>query len=85
METEIARSDSAKKDGGKLEKRFGVTPAQARVLDLLAQGRGNRAIAELLGVTEGTVKIHVSAILKSMGLTNRAEVALAVNKKRRSQ
>jgi DNA-binding NarL/FixJ family response regulator len=85
MIAEVARSESSRKDGGILEKRFGVTPAQARVLDLLAQGRGNRAIAELLGVTEGTVKIHVSAILKSMGLRNRAEVALAVNKKQRQQ
>jgi len=85
METEIARSESAKKGESSLEKRFGVTTAQARVLELLSQGRSNRAIAELLGVTEGTVKIHVSAILKSMGLSNRAEVALAVNRKKRSQ
>lgn len=83
MEAEVNRSDTVKKGGNRLEKRFGVTPAQARVLELLAEGRGNRAIAALLGVTEGTVKIHVSAILKSMGLTNRAEVALTVVRKQR--
>lgn len=83
MEVEVTRSDAAKKNGNHLEKRFGVTPAQSRVLELMGEGLGNRAIAELLGVTEGTVKIHVSAILKSMGVKNRSEVALAVNRKRR--
>lgn len=70
-------------DGKKrtLGERFGLTVAQGRVLELMAEGRSNRQIAELLGVTEGTVKIHASAIIKAMGVSNRAEAALMVTRK----
>ncbi len=64
-----------------LGERFGLTVAQGRVLELMAEGRSNRQIAELLGVTEGTVKIHASAIIKAMGVSNRAEAALMVTRK----
>lgn len=77
------RAGSAQVEGKPLAQRFGLTVAQARVLDLLAEGRSNRQIGELLGLTEGTVKIHVSAIMKAMGVNNRAEAALAANRKRR--
>ncbi|MDP2134784.1 MAG: response regulator transcription factor [Sulfuritalea sp.] len=77
------RSESAHGEGKSLAQRFGLTPAQTRVLELLADGRSNRQIGELLGLTEGTVKIHVSAIMKSMGVTNRSEAALLASRKRR--
>ena len=77
------RSEAAQAEGKPLAQRFGLTAAQARVLDLLAEGRSNRQIGELLGLTEGTVKIHVSAIMKAMGVSNRAEAALLANRKRR--
>jgi DNA-binding NarL/FixJ family response regulator len=67
-----------------MAQRFGLTAAQARVLDLLAEGGSNRQIAELLGLTEGTVKIHVSAIMKAMGVANRSEAALMASRKRRA-
>lgn len=57
-------------------ERFGLTAGQARVLDLLAQGKTNRQIADMLAVTEGTVKIHVSAILKAMKVANRSQALL---------
>jgi DNA-binding NarL/FixJ family response regulator len=60
-----------------------LTAAQARVLELLADGSSNRQIGELLGLTEGTVKIHVSAIMKAMGVSNRSEAALMASRKRR--
>ena len=66
-----------------LAQRYGLTRAQARVLDLLSEGRSNRQIGELLGSTEGTVKIHVSAIMKAMGVSNRAEAALLASRRRR--
>jgi DNA-binding NarL/FixJ family response regulator len=78
-----SRSESAQVEGKPLAQRFGLTAAQARVLDLLAEGRSNRQIGELLGLTEGTVKIHVSAIMKAMGVSNRAEAALMASRKRR--
>jgi len=56
--------------------RFGLTAAQARVLELLTEGKTNREIADLLGVAEGTVKIHVSAIFKAMNVGNRSQALL---------
>ncbi|MCF8178372.1 MAG: response regulator transcription factor [Sulfuritalea sp.] len=78
-----SRSDTAHGEGKTLAQRFGLTAAQVRVLNLLSEGRSNRQIGELLGLTEGTVKIHVSAIMKAMGASNRSEAALMVNRKRR--
>lgn len=78
-----SRSETAHAEGKPLAQRFGLTPGQARVLELLTEGRSNRQIAELLGLTEGTVKIHVSAIIKAMGVTNRSEAALMASRKRR--
>lgn len=59
-------------------ERFGLTRGQSRVLELLIEGKTNRQIADLLGVTEGTVKIHVSAIFKALNVTNRSQALLAV-------
>ncbi len=79
----VKRSSEAKQDGARtVAQRFGLTPAQDRVLDLLANGSTNRQISEVLGLTEGTVKIHVSAIIKALKVTNRAEAALVASRKR---
>jgi DNA-binding NarL/FixJ family response regulator len=77
------RSEVAHGEGKSLAQRFGLTAGQARVLELLTDGRSNRQIGELLGLTEGTVKIHVSAVMKAMGVTNRSEAALLASRKRR--
>jgi DNA-binding CsgD family transcriptional regulator len=52
-----------------------LTPRETDVLALLACGATNAAIAGRLGVTEGTVKTHVQAILRKLGAANRAEAA----------
>jgi DNA-binding NarL/FixJ family response regulator len=84
MREAISRSSSAKADGGNgVAQRFGLTPAQERVLQHLAEGSSNRQIADVLGLTEGTVKIHVSAIIKALKVTNRAEAALIASGKRK--
>lgn len=63
-------------------ERYGLTKSQARVLELLAEGKTNRDIAEMLGVTEGTVKIHVSAIFKALGVNNRSQALLVAQGKK---
>lgn len=63
-------------------ERCGLTAGQTRVLELLAQGKTNRQIAEMLAVTEGTVKIHVSAIFKAMKVTNRSQALLLARKEK---
>ncbi|MBI4986969.1 MAG: response regulator transcription factor [Rhodocyclales bacterium] len=65
-----------------LADRYGLTAAQMRVLELLTQGKTNRQIAEMLGVTEGTVKIHVSAIFKALNVSNRSQALLVANRQR---
>lgn len=55
-----------------------LTPRETEVLQLVAQGLPNKAIAMRLVVTERTVKFHVSSILGKLGANNRTEmVALA--------
>lgn len=63
-------------------ERYSLTKGQVRVLELLIEGKTNRQIAELLGVTEGTVKIHVSAIFKAMNVSNRSQALLLAAKPR---
>ena len=73
------------KGGGRgqtLTERYGITAGQMRVLDLLSQGKTNREIANLLGLTEGTVKVHVSAIFKALNVTNRSQALLLVNRQK---
>lgn len=65
-----------------LAERYHLTAAQMRVLELLTQGKTNRQIAEMLGVTEGTVKIHVSAIFKALNVTNRSQALLVASRQR---
>lgn len=54
-----------------------LPPRQSDVLDLLVQGRSNKEIARLLRLGEGTVKIHVAALLRNLGVSNRAAAAVA--------
>lgn len=53
-----------------------LTPQQFRVLTLLADGRLNKQIASELDVSEATVKAHVTAILRKLGLYRRTQVAV---------
>jgi DNA-binding NarL/FixJ family response regulator len=52
---------------------FGLTHRQADVLRLLIQGKPNKLICRDLRLSEGTVKVHVSAILKALNVRSRAE------------
>lgn len=53
-----------------------LTERQLEVLKLLAKGHQNKQIAKFLGVSEHTVKIHVTAILKALGVRNRTQAVL---------
>ncbi len=52
-----------------------LTEQERRVLALVAEGRTNREIAQLLHLGEGTVRNYVSSILSKLGVSNRAEAA----------
>lgn len=54
-----------------------LTPRQRQVLRLLGQGKSNKEIGQTLGLTEGTVKLHVSAVLRALNVSNRTQAVLA--------
>jgi DNA-binding NarL/FixJ family response regulator len=53
-----------------------LTPRERDILHLLASGRTNKGIAQELGLTPGTVRVYVSAILAKLGVTNRTEATV---------
>ncbi|MBB3474852.1 response regulator transcription factor [Sphingomonas sp. BK345] len=55
-----------------------LSPAQRGVLIALADGRSNKQLARDLDVTEATIKAHMTAIFRKLGVTNRAQAMLAV-------
>jgi DNA-binding NarL/FixJ family response regulator len=59
---------------------LGLTQRQAQVLALVVQGKPNKIICRELALAEGTVKIHVTAILKALDVTNRTQAVIAVGK-----
>jgi len=57
-----------------------LTPHQFRVLLMLSQGLMNKQIAYQLGVSEATVKAHVTAVLRKLKVSNRTQAVLALQK-----
>jgi DNA-binding NarL/FixJ family response regulator len=55
---------------------LGLTPRQADVLKLLVQGKPNKLICRDLSLSEGTIKVHVSAILRALNVHNRTQVVI---------
>lgn len=53
----------------------GLSNQEMRVLELIAEGKTNREIAEVLFLSEGTVRNYVSTILSKLDVSNRAEAA----------
>jgi len=52
-----------------------LTHRQLEVLRLMAQGNSNKEIARELGISENTVRVHISAIIRALDATNRTEAA----------
>jgi DNA-binding NarL/FixJ family response regulator len=57
-----------------------LTPQQVRVLMMLGEGLLNKQIAYQLGVSEATIKAHVSAILQKLGVDSRTQAVIAINR-----
>lgn len=57
-----------------------LTERQVDVLRLLSQGKPNKLIARDLGISEGTVKIHLAAIYRALNVRNRTEAVVASRK-----
>jgi two-component system nitrate/nitrite response regulator NarL len=73
MLTEQRRRDAP----SKIDERLGrVTPRERQIVDLLSAGASNKEIAKRLNVTERTVKAHLTAIFRKLGLSGRLQLAL---------
>ncbi len=53
-----------------------LTPRENEILKLIADGQGNKLIARNLGISDGTVKLHVKAVLRKLELHSRVEAAV---------
>lgn len=56
---------------------WGLRPRELEVLQLLADGRSNRAIADQLGISENTAKFHVAGVYRKLGVRTRAAATAA--------
>lgn len=75
-EVDLAGADDA--ETADLVRRLAsLTPQQVRVLTMLSEGLLNKQIAYELGVSEATVKAHVSAILQKLGVESRTQAVIA--------
>jgi DNA-binding CsgD family transcriptional regulator len=62
------------------QPRRGLTPREAEVLALVAAGRSNRQIAQLLFISLKTASVHVSNILAKLGVSGRLEAAAVAHR-----
>jgi DNA-binding NarL/FixJ family response regulator len=63
----------------------GLTPRQAEVMSLLLQGLPNKLIARQLNLSVETVKDHVAAVLRALGVSSRTQAVLAVSQMTQGQ
>ena len=61
------------------ERMAQLTPQQFKVLMMMSQGLLNKQIAYDLGVSEATIKAHVTAIMSKLGVSNRTQAVLAAS------
>ena len=57
-----------------------VSTLARQVLALMASGKSNREIAELLGLSEGTVKVHMTGIFKALGVSSRTQAMVVISR-----
>jgi two-component system nitrate/nitrite response regulator NarL len=53
-----------------------LTPRESEILKLIADGQSNKLIARNLGISDGTVKLHVKAVLRKLEVHSRVEAAV---------
>ncbi|MEI9895270.1 MAG: LuxR C-terminal-related transcriptional regulator [Chthoniobacter sp.] len=74
----MVSEESGEAMGRRLD-RFALTPREREVLRWVAEGKSNSEISLILGLTTGTVKLHVERILAKLGVENRTAAALIVH------
>jgi len=62
-------------------RELGLTGRQAQVLALILKGKPNKVICRELGLAEGTVKIHVAAILRALNVSTRTQAVIEATRR----
>jgi DNA-binding NarL/FixJ family response regulator len=76
--TSIDVAEPVSSESGTSGNETRLTARQKEVLDLLAEGKSNKQIASELGISEGTVKVHVNAAFRVLGVHNRVNATTAL-------
>lgn len=65
------------KSNKKLSNNINLTPRQRQIMQIISsRGSSNKIIAKMLGISESTVKLHISSIFKKYGVKNRTQLAV---------
>ena len=73
----VVQGGDARGNDDKLANPFSdLTPREHEILMLLAEGQSNKVIARNLGISDGTVKLHVKAILRKLNVSSRITAAV---------
>lgn len=85
----IVRSPRARTGGfsavQEAEARTLLTPREAQILDAIADGLTNKAIARRLGISLHTVKFHVESVFRKLGASTRTEAVARATERRREE
>lgn len=81
IHTSVFNLDKANNNAQSLSQ-LGLTPRQTQVLRYIVRGLSNKQIGHVLAITEATAKAHVTAILKTLNVSNRTKAAQVVNELR---
>ncbi len=73
----VVQGGDSRANEDKLANPFSeLTPREYEILTLLAEGQSNKVIARNLGISDGTVKLHVKAILRKLNVSSRITAAV---------
>jgi DNA-binding NarL/FixJ family response regulator len=76
----VADEPASSSDRDVTERLLALSPQQLRILSRVVEGKQNKLIAYELGIAEQTVKVHVSTILRALGVHRRTEAAILVER-----
>ena len=79
-EAEAPPVQTAATTSAKTAADLGMSSRQREVLDLLLKGLPNKLIARKLDISENTTKIHVSSVLRALGVTSRTQALIAASR-----
>lgn len=79
LDVDLCEEDDSR-TGELLRRLQTLTPQQSRVLGMLGEGLLNKQIAYELGVSEATIKAHVSAVLQKLGVDSRTQAVIQLSR-----